>query len=330
VEHVPLVSIVIPTYNYSHFICEAIDSVLASNFSSHNLEIIVIDDGSTDDTANKINLYKGRIKYISQNNSGKAWATKIGIEEARGKYIFNLDADDIFLPDKLQKVIDIFEQDEDIVHVAYPALCRNETHNIEKIEPIPKFILDKKILGKELLLYFYKRGILFGGGSTFSARSSVLKNIFIPKEVDMFIDEYLILATLTQGYSFFLSQPLSVWRIHDKNFSQQRRSNSSREKLKRNFESIKAVSKNLSWMDLEPKMTILYQLKTKGLMLKIKEELEEKSISDIFDLWRFIFTHITTFGVEIFEIIKNYHIFNRTLPTFFLGFIRGIKTRLGE
>ena len=89
-----LVTVIIPTYNYGRYICEAINSVLSSNFTQREIEIIVVDDGSTDDTLEKVRAYGDRVQYASQKNQGKASATKIGIGYAKGKYIFNLDADD--------------------------------------------------------------------------------------------------------------------------------------------------------------------------------------------------------------------------------------------
>src|SRR5688500_5842068 len=96
----PLISVIIPTYNYGQFICQAIDSVLRSEFPQEEIEIIVIDDGSVDDTAYKAKMYGDRVRYVTQKNLGKAWATQVGINLSRGKYIFNLDADDLFLPNK--------------------------------------------------------------------------------------------------------------------------------------------------------------------------------------------------------------------------------------
>lgn len=119
---IKIASVIIPTYNYGKFIEEAIESVLNQNFPQEKIEIIVIDDDSTDNMREVTAKYKERVRYISQKNSGKAWATKVGIDEANGKYIFNLDADDIFLPNKIQKIVNIFEKDRDIIHIGHPAI----------------------------------------------------------------------------------------------------------------------------------------------------------------------------------------------------------------
>src|SRR5215216_4073806 len=103
----PLVSIIIPTYNYGKYICTAIDSVFDSSLSRAEIEIIIVDDGSKDNTSEKVHGYGKTVKYIFQENQGKAIATQVGINHATGKYIFNLDADDYFLPGKIAKVVDI-------------------------------------------------------------------------------------------------------------------------------------------------------------------------------------------------------------------------------
>lgn len=320
-----LVSVILPTYNYAHFICEAIESVLLSNFPIDEVEIIVIDDGSTDDTSERVKLYKNRVKYITQNNLGKAWATKVGIDQAKGKYIFNLDADDLFMPNKIQEVVDIFETDKDLVHVAHPAMCWNFDKNTKGAEQIPETLTGRRILGKDLLAYFYKKiGIIYGGGSTFAARAEVLKHVLIPKEVDMFIDEYLVLVTLNQGYSFFIEHPLSIWRIHEKNFSNGSETNISKVKLERNIASIDAILANLSNVGLEEELKILYQLKSKVASLAIKEKLQQKSFSDVLSLWLCILYTFSFFGTQTFGIVKNYPILNRTLPDSLLMLLKHI------
>ena len=102
-EGSPRVSVVIPTYNNSQTIGEAVESVLAQTYS--NTEIIVIDDGSTDDTRLGLEKYAGKIDYRYQPNQERSVARNHGIRLARGRYIAFLDADDWWLPDKLGRQI---------------------------------------------------------------------------------------------------------------------------------------------------------------------------------------------------------------------------------
>lgn len=313
-QHSILVSVIIPTYNYAHFISEAIESVLQSNFPQSEIEIIVIDDGSTDDTFNKIKIYKDKVKYHFQTNQGKAEATRAGIGNAKGKYVFNLDADDLFLPDKIQNVVKIFESDNEICHVAHPAVCWNIDINTREIEKISKDILEHKIWGKDLLSYFYTRRILFGGGSTFAARSDVLKDLNIPKAVDMWIDEYLVLMILNQGYSYFINQPLSVWRIHGKNFSNSPPSPQSIEaKTFRSKKSVEAVFDSILKSDFSKEIKKLYLLNIMVSEIALKESLNTKSVFDIWNLWIFLLKNFA--GKDLPLIIKCYTVLNRSLPT---------------
>ena len=96
-----LVSVIIPTYNSARFLTEAVSSVLAQSFN--DFEILVIDDGSTDETQEVMRQYGSPVRCIRQPNSGVAVARNRGIMESRGRYIAFLDADDTWLPDKLER-----------------------------------------------------------------------------------------------------------------------------------------------------------------------------------------------------------------------------------
>jgi glycosyltransferase involved in cell wall biosynthesis len=96
----PLISVVIPAHNAEKYLAEALESVRSQAFSDY--EIIVIDDGSTDRTAEIASRYDG-VVLLSQSNRGEAGARNTGIRAARGKYVAFLDADDVWLPSKLEK-----------------------------------------------------------------------------------------------------------------------------------------------------------------------------------------------------------------------------------
>lgn len=94
----PLVTAIIPVYNGARFISESIESIIAQTYRP--VEIIVVDDGSSDETAQIVQSYKG-IRYIFQPNHGVASARNTGIGKSRGELIAFLDADDCWAPDKL-------------------------------------------------------------------------------------------------------------------------------------------------------------------------------------------------------------------------------------
>lgn len=108
----PEVSVVIPAYNSANFLGQALDSVFAQTYTDY--EVIVVDDGSTDDTKTILQPYLSRINYIYQENQGVAAARNKGIEVARGNLVAFLDADDLFLPQKLQQQVALMKLNPDV------------------------------------------------------------------------------------------------------------------------------------------------------------------------------------------------------------------------
>jgi len=100
----PLVSVIIPLYNAEQFIIETIDSVL--NQTYQNIEIIIVDDGSVDQSLERVKaLTNHQIRWFKQMNKGASAARNYGLKEAKGDYIQFLDADDLLAPDKIEKQI---------------------------------------------------------------------------------------------------------------------------------------------------------------------------------------------------------------------------------
>ena len=106
----PEVSVVVTCYNYAHYLEGCIQSILAQTYQ--DFEIILIDDGSTDETPDIAKKFQTvpNFFYVRQQNSGQARATNHGIELAKGTYVAFLDADDAWLPKKLEKQIALFDQ----------------------------------------------------------------------------------------------------------------------------------------------------------------------------------------------------------------------------
>jgi glycosyltransferase involved in cell wall biosynthesis len=103
------VSCVIPAYNYGSMIAGAIDSALAQDYGAENVEIIVVDDGSTDNTAEVVAPYLDRIRYVRKENGGLVSSFNRGVAESTGEFIAMLDADDEWPADKVRRQIEVFE-----------------------------------------------------------------------------------------------------------------------------------------------------------------------------------------------------------------------------
>lgn len=109
-ESTPTVSVIIPTYNRAELVPHAIESVLAQTF--RDFELLVVDDGSTDDTREAVEAIEDpRVRYLYQENGGVSAARNYGAREANGEYLIFLDSDDTAYPDWLETMISVVQQE---------------------------------------------------------------------------------------------------------------------------------------------------------------------------------------------------------------------------
>ncbi|MEG4393917.1 glycosyltransferase [Microcoleus sp. BROC3] len=150
VNRTPLISVIIPVYNGDRYIVQAVESALGQTFT--NLEIIVVDDGSTDSTQQVLQPYLDRIRYIYQENQGVAAARNLACQLAQGEFLAFLDADDYFLPSKLEKQLACFDADPALDMVQTGWLMVDETgKDIFEMKPwqqAPKLDLESFIIFK--------------------------------------------------------------------------------------------------------------------------------------------------------------------------------------
>ncbi|MBN2018001.1 MAG: glycosyltransferase family 2 protein [Candidatus Cloacimonetes bacterium] len=154
------VDVIIPTHNCI-FINEAIRSVLDQGY--HNINIFVVDDGSTDNTREKVSFFLSsnpqNIHYIYQKQQGPAGARNTGIKKSAGEYIAFLDADDVWLPDKIEKQLKILSRDTDIGFV----YCDNYFID-KKGKKIKDYIRKIKLVEGNILLDFFLDFFLITSG----------------------------------------------------------------------------------------------------------------------------------------------------------------------
>lgn len=124
----PLVSIVINNYNYGHFLRDAIDSALQQTYTF--LEVIVVDDGSTDDSLAIIEAYGERIIPIFKENGGQASALNAGFAHSRGAIVIFLDADDCLSPKLVERIVFEYRKHPDVVHITYRLAVIDENDQV--------------------------------------------------------------------------------------------------------------------------------------------------------------------------------------------------------
>ena len=110
------VSVIIPVFNGEATIAAAIDSALAQEFGG-DLEVIVVNDGSTDATSSVLEAYRGRVTVLDRANGGPASARNVGVQASHGEYVAFLDADDIWMPRKLEKTLAALDSDSGVAMV---------------------------------------------------------------------------------------------------------------------------------------------------------------------------------------------------------------------
>lgn len=134
----PLVSVVVPFYRHKEWLREALDSVFYQDYE--NLEIILVNDGSTEDVTSILEEYSDKLKYIYQENKGAAAARNRGILEARGKYIAFIDSDDIWERDKISSQIEYMNEKD-------YRWCHTDCVTFSEKKAIVNYISGKKLQG---------------------------------------------------------------------------------------------------------------------------------------------------------------------------------------
>lgn len=207
----PKISIIINNHNYGLFINRAIESALAQTVNSH--EVIVVDDGSTDDSLQKIESYRGRVKIISKNNGGQASAFNAGFEASSGDWIWFLDSDDMLERQALERVSKFFSGEIAKIHAPLKAMDRRGA--LLNFEIPSKPLSDGNVLPE----------IIKEGGYSWPPTSG---NVFprwvlekcmpIPeKEYRLCADLYICSYAAMFGKIQAINEPTAYYRIHGSN-----------------------------------------------------------------------------------------------------------------
>jgi glycosyltransferase involved in cell wall biosynthesis len=203
------VSVIVPVYNGEKYIREAIDSIL--NQSYKDFEVIVIDDGSIDNTLSIVKECDGKIRWKSQENKGQASAINEGIKMVKGEYVAYLDADDVCMPQRLEIQVKYLDEHPG-VGLVYSGLC--QVNSIGKIQRTIKAVP-------------YDHFVLLQ--TDYIARSTVLHRKKCLDEVGLFDesitgdDDWDMWIRISEKFRVgYIAEPLVKYRVHGENISLRR------------------------------------------------------------------------------------------------------------
>lgn len=235
------VSVIMPIYNNELYIYEALESLVNLQYS--DIETILVDDGSKDDSVKKIeNIVSSNndiTLIVHSENRGTAQAIKTGILRASGEYIFIAAADDISLPDRITKCVNIFDEDPKIGVIVSNAEIINE-HSQSTGE---YYEVDPKVNNDNIALFQFRRNYCLG--ATMAVRR--VDNILLHSNSLQLIDDYQMgLDYLLHGYNIHIfRENLVKYRIHSNNQSNNRVELSKRTVMALQSYDIKAIYQNL-------------------------------------------------------------------------------------
>jgi glycosyltransferase involved in cell wall biosynthesis len=207
----PLVSVIIPTYNSAAFLPQAVESVIRQTYD--NFEIIVVDDGSTDDTEAVLTPYRDVIRYFKKVNGGPSAARNLGIAQAQGELIAFQDADDLWLPDKLQLQTDHFRENPQLGVVFTGSERFDESglldSNIRKGYRVPTGMIFDRLLTEHFIAM-----------PSVMVRRSCFAEVGLFEESLIGNEDFNLYLRLARKYAFgFINRVLVRIRVHKNNLS---------------------------------------------------------------------------------------------------------------
>jgi hypothetical protein len=216
-ESEPVVSIVINNYNYGRYLRAAIESAL--NQTTHQVEVIVVDDGSTDQSRDVIRDYGDRIIAVFKDNGGQASAMNAGFARSHGDIIIFLDADDILLTETAQRVVEAFRADETLAKVQYRMeVIDAEGRRTGNLKPASYLPLQSGDLRRHHLEFPFDLVRMATSGNAFPVR--VLRQIFPipePNYGNSGADWYICYVAPLFGPVGFLEELGAFYRVHGSN-----------------------------------------------------------------------------------------------------------------
>jgi len=223
----PLVSVVIPTYNGARYLEEAVKSVLRQTY--RNLECIVIDDGSADNTleiVDKIGSKDSRVKYFYKTNGGLSSARNFGITKSKGEWIHFLDSDDWLNDDKIRFQLKFFDEirndniNDVVLYSDYAVVYENKKGNVDNTITQNFGHLSNQQLLQSVLGWYFTSDCPLHSNNTLFTRSIFANNIFCECKAPIFEDLELWVRLLAQNISFLHTPIVGLYyRRHQSNMT---------------------------------------------------------------------------------------------------------------
>lgn len=215
----PTITVLIDTYNHERFIEEAIVSVLEQDFPQAEMEIIVVDDGSTDHTPELIGKFAPRVRHLRKPNGGQASAFNAGIAEARGEIIAFLDGDDWWERNKLARVMEAMTADSSIGIVGHGIVMVDEPER-KRTALSPPRTCRFNLLDTDGAQTFRNCMCFLGTSRVVIRRQVACKALPIPEAMIVEADEYLSAVSAAYGDGLVLDECLTYYRLHGRNLYQ--------------------------------------------------------------------------------------------------------------
>jgi glycosyltransferase involved in cell wall biosynthesis len=205
-------SILVDTYNHERLVAQALKSVLDQDFPASQREIIVIDDGSTDRTAEMVRRYEPQVRLITKQNGGQASAFNSGIPECRGEVIVFLDGDDWWTPGKLRKIAEVFRQDSSLGMAGHAFI---ESFEDGRERTISSDQAARLQLDSVAAANFFRLSRCYFGTSRLALRADIARKILpVPEALVFEADEYLFTMAAALAPFVLLPDPLTRYRVH--------------------------------------------------------------------------------------------------------------------
>jgi len=218
----PLVSVIIPTFNRAEILCSTVESVIRQTYQ--NIEIIVVDDGSTDETQDKLVPYRDKIRILRQENSGPSHARNRGIEIANGEIVAFLDSDDTWLPTKIERQVSLFQEAGESVACCLCNAIIRDSSSREKLSfdlsPLKTSVYDGIWLNPAQVLA--TRCVVFT--QAIAIRRDALLKVGLFDESLLLMEDYEMALRLSfQGPWVYTKEPLVIYNRSFEGLSDQAR-----------------------------------------------------------------------------------------------------------